>query len=299
MFSIFSKKSLSALLAIFSLSTMNFSLQAEEYYYPSMIPEGYCHSSIMSDECCYSSSCNRFYIGAFGGELYSERTRMTQTGVAFFEEEVGGPLAVDARGRTRKTTSGFGGVQIGYEWSQRPLVGCSDWSLTTAAELEAYFYHHTKKGHLMNPSIRLPEHDFADSLPMSVGVYLINGVITLNSCTLGNFSPYVGGGIGAANIFVRKAKSLQVEPPELGINHFNSKRSDSSWAFAAQAKAGIKFKASERFHIFGEYRFLYVDSSRYIFGATAYSNHVPTTTWNVNVNSIYYNAFAFGVQFAL
>lgn len=280
MFKLFSKKRISVLLTLMSLGAMNFSLMAED--------------------CCSSPACNRFYIGAFGGENFSNSTKVRQTGTAFFTEAVGGPMAVDARGHTRKTSSGFGGAQIGYEWSQCPLnIGCSNWSITPAAEVEAYFYSHTKKGHLINPTERLPEHDFTNSFPMDVGVYFVNGVFTLNNCCLGRFSPYVGGGIGVANMFIRKAKSLQVSPLEAGVNHFNSKRSDSAWAFAAQAKTGLQYKFCDRFHIFAEYRFLFVDSSKYDFGSTVYPNHAPTSTWNVKVNNMWYNAFVLGIQFDL
>jgi opacity protein-like surface antigen len=280
MFKLFSKNYFSAFLTFLSLNTMM--------------------TSLMAEECCYPSECNRLYVGAFGGGIYSNSTKLIQRGTAFFPEDTGGPLAVDARAHSRKNSTGFGGAQIGYEWKQCPLcIGCSDWSITPAAEVEAYFYRHTKKGSLMNPSVRLPEHDFEDSFPMHMGLYLVNGVFTLNSCCLGKFSPYVGGGIGAAHISIRNAKSLQVAPPELGVNHFNSDRHDSTWTFAAQAKAGLRYNICERLHIFMEYRFSFVDSSNYTFGSTMYPTHAPTSTWGVDIKSIYYNAFAIGLQFDL
>lgn len=280
MFKLFGKKPLSLLLALLSLNSFN--------------------TSLIADECCYLSPCNRFYVGGFGGGLYSNKPKMRQTGTAFFSEAEGGPLAVDARGRSKRNRTGFGGAQIGYEWRQCPFqLGCSDWNLTPAAEIEAFFYHQKNKGDLINPTTRLPEHDFVDSFPMNVGVYLVNGVISLNNCCFQNLSPYVGGGLGAANIHVRKAKSLQVAPPEFGVNHFNAKRSDHDWTFAAQAKAGIRFNFCERIHFFGEYRFIYVQSSRFNFGSTVYPAHAPTSTWIVDINDMCYNAFVFGVQFDL
>ncbi len=297
MFNFFSKKHLSALLALLSLTGAS-SLTAQDYYYPQM-----------QDDCCYSyqdcclASCNRFYIGGFGGALYSDSTRMVQLGTAFFTEAAGGPMAIDASGNSGRNSAGFGGVQIGYEWKEKPFslgcMGCSDWNISPAAEFEAYWYKHSKHGDLINPTTRLPEHDFVDTFPMNVGVYLLNGVFALNSCHLGQFSPYVGGGVGVANIFIRHADSLQVSPPEVGVNHFNSDRSDSSWAFAAQAKAGLRYNICDRVHLFGEYRFLYVDTSRYIFGGTITPTHAPTSPWNVEIKNICYNGFAFGLQFDL
>lgn len=249
---------------------------------------------------CDSSECNRIYVGAFGGGIYSNSTKVSQMGTAFFTEAEGGPLAVYAHGHTKKTSSGFGGAHIGYEWSQCPLhIGCSSWSVAPAVELEAYWYNHNKKGHLINSTDRLPEHDFLDSFHLDMGVYLANVLFSLNNPCLGKFSPYIGGGIGATRISIKHAKSEQTSPEEAGINHFNSKRSDSSWAFAAQAKVGLRYNICRSFHIFGEYRYLFVDSSDYIFGSTVYPSHAATSPWNVKVKNIHYNAFAVGVQYDL
>lgn len=255
---------------------------------------------LMALDCCDSSDYNRIYIGAFGGGLYSNSTKFSQMGTAFFTEASGGPLAVFAQGHTKKTSSGFGGAQIGYEWSQSLLPGgCSNWTLVPAAEMEAYWYSHTKQGDLINPTDRLPEHDFFDSFHMNTGVYLANAIFSLNNSCFEAYSPYVGGGIGATRIFISNATSTQTSPVEAGINHFNSKRSDSSWAFAAQVKAGLRYKICESLHIFGEYRYLFIDSSNYIFGSTVYPTHVPTSPWNVKVKNIHYNAFALGIQYDL
>src|ERR1700760_4395195 len=111
MFNLFSKGCLSALVALLSLSAMN--------------------SPLMAWESCYSCESNRVYVGAFGGGIYSNSTRLSQMGTAFFTEAEGGPLAVFAQGHTKKNSSGFGGAQIGYEWLQCPLsIGCSEWSIT-------------------------------------------------------------------------------------------------------------------------------------------------------------------------
>jgi len=278
MFNLFSKGKLSALLALVSLSAMN--------------------SSLMADECCDPCESNRMYIGAFGGGICSNSNRVSQYGTAFFSEVHSiGPLSIIAEGHLNKSSTGFGGLQIGYEWS-KPT--CSGWSLAPAAELEVMFFKHKKHGHLINETVRgLDEHDFADSFHMNSNVILANAVLSINNDCLCGFTPYLGGGIGAARVSLHKADSLQVEPPEAGVNHFNSKRSDSTWSFAAQAKAGLRYNFCQLFHIFAEYRYLYVDASNYILGATNYTTHVPTSPWNVKVSNVNYNAFAIGVQFDL
>jgi opacity protein-like surface antigen len=289
MLNLFSKGSLSTLLALVSLSVMNSSLTAWD--------------SSCCDP-CYSNPCDtsRMYIGAFGGGLYSDKTKISQLGTAYFpydEEGAGGPLAVFAKGHTKRKSTGFGGVQVGYEWSKS--MGCSGWSLAVAGEMEALFYGHKKKGHLFNNTApdRLPEHDFLDSFDVTHSTILVNAVFALNSSCLWGITPYVGGGIGATHISIRKADSLQVEPVEAGVNHFNSRRNDSTWAFAAQAKAGLRYNITKSFHIFGEYRYLFVDASNFIFGSTVYPTHVPTSPWNVKIKDMNYNAFAFGIQYDL
>jgi len=281
MFKLFNKGRLAALFALVALSAMSSPLMA-------------------SWECCdpcEPPSDNRFYIGAFGGGIYSNSNRISQYGTAFFEEAVFGPLPIIAEGRLSKTSAGFGGGQIGFEFSK---PGCSCWSLAPAGELEAYFFKHKKNGHLINRTVvGLPEHDFSDSFHMNSTVILANAVLSIKTDTLFGISPYVGGGLGAARISLYKADSLQVDPLEEGINHFNSDRDDSSWAFAAQAKAGLRYNFCRLFHVFVEYRYLYVDSSNYIFGATNYPTHVPTSPWNVKLKSTHFNAFAAGVQFDL
>ena len=67
-FKLFKKSYLSAAFAFLTFSTM---------------------SSLVANE-CFSCGCNRFYIGAFGGELFSNAPTMRQTGTAFFLESAGG-----------------------------------------------------------------------------------------------------------------------------------------------------------------------------------------------------------------
>lgn len=256
------------------------------------------NSCLTAWECCGQSSYSRLYLGAFGGGIYSNSNKVTQYGTAFFSELTSiGPLSVIGEGHLKKTSTGFGGVQIGYERSRRL---CSGWSIAPAGELEVFFFKHKKKGHLINQTVNgLPEHDFLDSFHMNSNVMLANIVLSINNDCLRGLSPYVGGGIGATRISLHKADSFQVEPIEAGVNHFNSNRNDCSWTFAAQAKAGLRYNFCKMFHIFAEYRYLYLDSSNYIFGATNYTTHVPTSPWNVKVKNVHYNAFAIGLQFDL
>jgi hypothetical protein len=129
--------------------------------------------SLTADECCGQVSCNRLYIGAFGGGIYSNSSKVDQYGTAFFSEITSiGPLSVIAKGHLNETSSVFSGVQIGYEWSE-PL--CSGWSIAPAGELEAFFFSQKKHGHFINQTVNgLPEHDFLDSFHMNSNVILAN-----------------------------------------------------------------------------------------------------------------------------
>jgi len=248
-------------------------------------------------ECCDGSACNRFYIGAFGGGIYSNSSHTAQYGDAFFSEFTSiGPLPIIGKGDLNSASTGFGGVQIGYEWA---IPTCPCWSIAPAAELEAFFFGQSRHGDLINESLvsALEEHDFHDSFQMDSSVILANLVLSFQNTCLWGFTPYIAGGIGTVRISLSDANSLQVSPPEAGVNHFNSDTSSSAWTFAAQVKAGLGYRLSSRFNIFGEYRYLYVDNSSYVFGPTNYVEHVPTTPWNVKLNNIQYNAFAFGIRY--
>jgi opacity protein-like surface antigen len=219
-------------------------------------------------------------------------------GTAFFPfppEDIG-PLAILAEGKMNRVSAGFGGVQIGYEWPW--YSQCSNWSFASALELEAYFFGQKQEGHLINSSSLAFEHDFADSFRMNMDTLLVNAVFSFNNSCWCRFSPYIGGGIGATRISIRDADSEQVEPVE-AMNHFNSKQDDQCWAFTAQVKAGLRYNICRSLHIFGEYRYVFVDFSNYIFGSTVDPDHVATSPWNVKINDFQYNAFAIGLRYDL
>ena len=72
----------------------------------------------------------------------------------------------------------------------------------------------------------------------------------------------------------------------------------SSWAFAAQGKAGVRFNLTERCWLFTEYRFLYVGSTNFVFGPTVYPTHVPTTPWTVHFGGMCQNLGVGGIGFS-
>lgn len=294
MSSLFSKKILSAFCVLSLISTSSL---AANYGYD----QGYACQECPCETFACAPACNRTYIGGFGGGLFSNSSHLSQIGTAFFLEASGGALAVDARGSTKKTSSGFGGVQLGYELSNCSFnTGCLGCSIAPALEIEALFSGtHKHKGLLVNPTERLDAHDFLVSFRTNSNTCLVNGILGFNSSCWCGFSPYVGGGIGATHISLKNAYSLQVDPLEEGVNHFNSRRSDCTWAFAAQVKAGVKYQVCNQFHLFAEYRYLFVGKSDYILGSTNYPNHAVTSPWLLRAKHRHFNAFAIGLQYSL
>jgi opacity protein-like surface antigen len=175
----------------------------------------------------------------------------------------------------------------------------AQWSLVPAAELEGYYFgKRTFSGDLINNTVRLPEHDFVVTYPMRRSVFLANAVLNLgNPCIL--FHPYVGVGFGGAIVKISGADALQIDPPELNVNHYNSNSSDLASTFAGQIKAGFSYDINNCVSLFAEYRYLYLSSTQFAFGSTVYPGHFETTNWNVKVKSQHYNLGDIGIRINL
>ncbi len=244
----------------------------------------------------------KFYVGIFGGGGSSNKVHISQYGTAYYSEAEGGPLAVNAFGKTNSRSVNLLGGQVGYQWVEiflNPLH--SQWGITPAIELEGYSLGKNKfTAHdINNDTTRLPEHDFMVKYPMKSGVFLTNAVINFNLLEQSRFHPYVGAGIGAAVISISNATSTQVAPAEPGINHYNSNTDDKEATFAAQVKAGLNFSLWKNTSLFAEYRRLYLSSSKYAFGSTVYPSHVATSNWLVKIDPQKYNLGAVGIRYTM
>lgn len=238
------------------------------------------------------------YLGVFGGGGSSTDTDLIQYGNAFFSElESIGPLDINAFGSGGRRDVGLVGGQIGYQWAPTPFFH-SSWTMTPAFELEGYYLGKGKfvGSDLINGTNLLEEHDFSVSLPMNSSVFLANAIINLNPA-MSRWHPYLGVGIGAAVLSIHGATSFQESPPELGVNHFDGNPNDTTSTFAAQGKLGLQFDLSQCWNLFVEYRGLYLTNSQFTFGGTVAASHVPTSSWQVKVDSQYYNLGAAGVKF--
>lgn len=239
---------------------------------------------------CEGTAARGFYVGVFGGGGGSGNVNATQTGYALYPTggppDGLGPLYVFAPGTASSNGAGLVGGQIGKEWSGWRLgAGGNGWGLLPAAEFEAYYLRDTLQGHLVNPTARLPEHEFVDTFPINSGVFLANAVFSLRT-PLPRVHPYAGVGVGTAYMSVHGADSTQILFPESGVNHFNSGPDASRWTFAMQAKTGLRFDVTQRIWLFSEFRFLNTQFTDYTFGSTVYPAHIATTDWNVHIGSI-------------
>jgi opacity protein-like surface antigen len=239
-----------------------------------------------------ASSARGFYVGAVGGGGFNTATDVTQLGTVYFIEAAGGPLAVNATGKTNSGGVWFAGGQVGYEWSSSAMV-------LPAFEIEGFYLATgTRSARLENraDSFRLAEQTFDNSFPTNTSVLLANLVLSFPTAYPG-VTPYIGGGIGGARVAVKGATSLQVNPLEAGINHFNSGTDSSAWTFAAQAKAGVRVALGRNAYVFGEYRYLYVGAADQVFGPTVDPTHAPTSAWTVRLGDTSHHLGAFGIGF--
>ncbi len=243
----------------------------------------------------------KFYLGIFGGEGSSNQFHVGQFGTAFFTEAAGGPLSVNALGHTNSRSSWLVGAQAGYKAQDIMLTPSSpEWSLTPAIELEGYYFgKRSFEGNLVNNNAeRLPEHNFTVTYPTKSSVFVANAVLSLNhSCFL--FHPYIGAGFGGAIVKIAGADSMQTNPSEVGINHYNSDNSDTAPTFAGQVKAGLSYDINNYVSVFAEYRWLYLSSTHFTFGSTVYPGHAETSSWQVKLDPERYNMGTIGLRFSL
>lgn len=227
------------------------------------------------------------YVSLFGGGGVHSSGDVTQLGTVFYVEAQGGPMAVNATGKTDSSNVAFIGVQLGHEWARGNLLA--------ALELEGlYLPGRSQHARLENPTDRLAEQTFDDSFKMNNAVILANLVLSFPTSNA-RVTPYIGGGIGLARVDVTSAESTQVNPAEPGINHFNSGSSSTAWTFAAQAKAGIRYALDDNLYLFGEYRYLLIDATDQTLGSTVYPAHAPTTPWTVRFDGVSYHLATAGI----
>jgi opacity protein-like surface antigen len=235
------------------------------------------------------------YAGVFGGGGSSHISSIDQMGTAYFIEAEGGPMSVNAVGRSGNDGVGLVGLQIGHEWTSGAPEG--SWGLLPAVDVEGMYLTGTPSAQIVNTdTVRLPEHVFDDSFPMDNFALLASGVVSFQT-PLVNFFPYIGGGLGITNVKIDGANSFQLDPAEPGLNHFNANPNSSAVGLSAQFKAGLRVNLTERMFLFTEYRYLYVGSTTHTFGSTQDPAHAPTSPWTVQLKDMNYHLGIGGIGF--
>ncbi len=239
-----------------------------------------------------SSSEQGAYIGLFGGFGSASSTSLRQEGGFYLPTPAKHRIGVDANGDTDRQQLDLGGIQVGYEW-RRQTPGQSKWGLKTGVELEGiYIGKHSPVGDLpIEPSVLGTQ--FV-TIPMSAGVQLANAVFTLDTPYFKKTSPYLAVGVGMAIVSIKGSNSTN--PNEPGVNHFDSDPDASDSAFAMQFKAGLKRELTEKLFLFAEYRYLFINSTRYTFGETL-PPHFRTDDWEVSLGRQSHNLFVAGLQY--
>lgn len=234
--------------------------------------------------------------GIFGGWARKGSNDLGQYGTALFIEGDGGPLAVNSLGTAKSDTTGMLGLHIGIVL---PHDANMCFPLTPVIEFEGYYMNGISlNGHTFNDvPERLPEHDFDLNFPLKTKVFLINAVFNSHCAVFERFTPYLGVGFGSALGSISNATSLQVGPPEVGVNHYNGDPNSKSVTFAGQFKAGFGFDICTQLKAFAEYRYLYLGESKYTFGSTMAAGHAPTTTWIVKMDPTHYNMGIIGLEY--
>ncbi|MCS6850418.1 MAG: porin family protein [Gemmataceae bacterium] len=233
------------------------------------------------DACCAANRNCGFYAGILVGGAVSANDPIVQSGTAFITP----PLAVRASGDAKSRAGVMAGLHLGYQWGEPTVAGDSDWRILPAVEFEAYYLGTRQAGLLNNPTDRLPEHLFDYRAPLDIAVLMPNLLLTLH--TPYRIHPYVGVGVGAALVSNHGVTSLQLSPPEPGINHFNSDPNASDWAIAATCRAGLRFDLGDSWYLFTEYKFLAIGATDYTFGSTVYPIHPPTSAWSVHYGTMF------------
>jgi opacity protein-like surface antigen len=241
----------------------------------------------------------KLYVGIFGGGGSSNNFDIAQYGTAFFTEAEGGPLAVNAFGHVKSHSADFGGAELGYQGQAIVICTHFHWTLIPAIEIEGYYIGKSSLSEtLSNTTERLAEHDFDVTYPVKRSVFLTNAILTFNQDKL-PIHPYFGLGIGGAIASISDASSLQTDPPEADINHYNANTSDSDATFAGQIKMGLSYNVTDAITVFAEYRWLYLASTDFTFGSTVYSSHASTSSWQVAFDPQNYNFGSLGIRYNL
>jgi len=193
------------------------------------------------------------YVGVFGGTTVSQSADMK---LEYFDHSLNYDTA-DQEGNFLL------GLEVGYSWRTRYYVelGVEFEGFFGSTEVNAFVSNSGNDG----APIALADTATAQA-DLNYVAFMLNGTLTLDLRRLRHhvgdfmprFRPYIGGGIGGAQIFYRDQRiqtfgDLFGTPTPASLNPF----SIDEFVFASQLFAGLEFKINDKLAIYGEYRRLY------------------------------------------
>lgn len=200
---------------------------------------------------------NGAYVGVFLGQSTSTSANMQLN-------YVGHSLDYDVADRDGDLLAGF---EVGYQWR-------SKYPINLGLEFEA-FYGSTEinasPANALNAGTPIDLGDVATaSTDLNYVAFMINGTIGLDlrkyqphiGKWIPKFKPYVGGGIGGAQLWYRNQRvqsfgDLLALPTASSATAFGI----DEFVFAYQIFGGLEFKINEKLGIYGEYRRLTFDKT--------------------------------------
>lgn len=272
---------------------------------------------------------DKFYVGAFGGLANVGGQDVRQRSTAYRRADFALPgfrdfdLQVNVEGRTRSRHDPLVGLQVGHRFDD----GRS--RIVPALEIEAIYLASDRRTNLVNSTDEIVtnigmgdgqkaladprpliaeeygagRHRFDNRMQMRAHLIMANAVLGYQLSD--RFEPYVGGGVGAAVVGMRRAVSYQTNPfgpieqttdTHEDVNHFNSDPNETRLTFAYLAKAGLQMRLTGQISSFIEYRFIHMNGADFEFGATQYTGHATTDRWSVHSGGMGVHAAIAGLR---
>lgn len=196
------------------------------------------------------------YVGVFGGATSSQSADMTLDYTTY-------TLDYDVLATDGSFVLGF---EVGYSWKTKFFI-------ELGLEFEGFFSSTEVSALLSNNNAGAPITlgDVATAkADMNYAAFMLNGTLTLDLSKLKpriggwlpRLRPYVGGGIGGAQIWFRNQVVQSVGdviavPTPASIDTFST----DEFVFASQIFGGLEIKISDKVAVYGEYRKLMLEKA--------------------------------------
>lgn len=192
------------------------------------------------------------YVGVFAGSTISQDADMNL-------QYVGRSLDYNVRDHSGDLLVG---LEVGYSWKTR-------YPVEVGIEFEGFFGS-TEINSAVTPAgaaepPRQPSDVATANADMNYVVFMLNGIVTVDMRKFPNagpilprFRPYVGAGIGGAQLFYRNQElqtvgDLAGTPTAPSVTPFGI----DEFVFASQIFAGVEYKVTEKLGVYAEFRRLY------------------------------------------